>query len=189
MRGYGGNDHDKLRLKRIWCASQVTMPDSAGTSPDPVCNYTDTRSSQPKQASCNSDFSYPLESSTSCSSSSLIPPFLVHNSTIIAEYNVKLFLSISPCHDHELTLSTAYTEYSIHRLQYTPSTAYTEVPHTPRTAPTQDCLYSLPSHDYVMTPACSSASGVHPYRVTRHQPALHDSSNVKSHCHIPTFAA
>jgi hypothetical protein len=34
-------------------------------------------------------------------------------------------LSISPCHDQEYTLSTAYTEYSIHRGQQTPSTAYT----------------------------------------------------------------
>jgi len=46
----------------------------------------------------------------------LYPPslFLVHNSTIIAEHKVKSSLSISPCHDHELTLSTAYTEYSTH---------------------------------------------------------------------------
>jgi len=46
--------------------------------------------------------------------------FLVHNSTIIAEHEVKSSLSISPCHDHELTTSTAYTEYSIHRVQHTP---------------------------------------------------------------------
>jgi len=53
--------------------------------------------------------------------SHLHPPslFLVHNSTIIAEHKVTSSLSISPWHDHELTPSTAYTEYSIHR-----STAY-----------------------------------------------------------------
>ena len=55
------------------------------------------------------------------------------------EHKVKSSLSISPCHHHELTLSTAYTEYSIHRVQHTPSTAYTEysihrVQHTPSTA-------------------------------------------------------
>ena len=52
----------------------------------------------------------------------LYPPslFLVHNSTIIAELKVKSSLSISPCHDHELTPSTAHTEYSTHRVQHTP---------------------------------------------------------------------
>jgi len=56
------------------------------------------------------------------------PPslFLVHNSTITAQYNVKSSLSISPCLDHELTLSTAYTKYSMHQVKHTPSTAYTK---------------------------------------------------------------
>jgi len=78
--------------------------------------------------------------------SHLHPPslFLVHNSTIIAEYKVKSSLSISPWHDHELTPSTAYTEYSIHCVQ-----------HTPSTASTQDCLSSLHSHDYELTTECS----------------------------------
>jgi len=52
------------------------------------------------------------------------------------------------------------TEYSIPRVQHTPSTAYTEysihwVQHTPSTASTQDCLSSLHSHDYELTPECS----------------------------------
>jgi len=144
MRGDGGNHHEKLGLKRISCASQFTIPDMAGTSPDPACNYTDMRSSQPNQASRTPDFSYPLVSSTSVSSSSPISLLLVHNSTIIAEHKVKSSPSISLCHDHELTLSTAYTEYSIHRVQ-----------HTPSTASTQDCLSSLHSHDYELTPECS----------------------------------
>ena len=73
--------------------------------------------------------------------SHLHPPslFLIHNSTIIAEHKVKSSLSISPCHDHELTLST-----SIHQVQHTPNTAYT-----------QDCLSSLHTHDYELTPECS----------------------------------
>ena len=119
IRGDGGNHHEKLRLKRIPCASQLTIPGTAGKSPDPECNYTDTRSSQPNQASRTPALSYPLVF-TSFSSSSPISLFLVHNSTIIAEHKVKSSLSISPCHDHELTLSTAYTEYSIHRVQHPP---------------------------------------------------------------------
>jgi len=48
--------------------------------------------------------------------SNVHPPsvFLVGNSTIVAEYKAKSSLSISPCHDQELILYTAYTEYSIH---------------------------------------------------------------------------
>jgi len=137
MRGYGGNHHEKLGLKIISCASQFTIPDTAGTSPDPACNYTDTRSSQPNLASCTPDYSYPLVSSPSFSSSSLI-------STIIAEHKVKSSLSISPCHDNELAPSIAYTEYRVHRVQ-----------HTPSIASIQDCLSFLHSHDYKLTPECS----------------------------------
>jgi len=125
-RGDGTNHDEKLGLRRISCASQFTIPDTAGTSRDPACDNTDTRSSQPNHASCTNDFSYPLVSSTSFSSSSHLSLFLIHISTIIAEHKVKSSLSISPWHDHELTPSTAYTEYSIHRVQHTPSTAYTE---------------------------------------------------------------
>jgi hypothetical protein len=122
MRGYGGNHHEKLGLKIISCASQFTIPDTAGPSSDPACIYTDTRSSQPNPASRTPDYSDPLVSSTSFSSSSPISLFLVHNSTIIAEHKVESSLSISPCHDHELAPSLAYTESSIHRVQHTPST-------------------------------------------------------------------
>jgi len=57
IRGDGGNHHEKLGLKRISCASQLTIPDMAGTSPDPAGNNTDTRSSKPNQASRTPDFS------------------------------------------------------------------------------------------------------------------------------------
>jgi len=99
---------------RVSCASQLTIPNMAGTSPDPARTNADTRSSEPNQASRTPDFSYPLVSSILFSSSSPISLFLIHNSTIIAEHKVKSFLSISPWHDHELTPSTAYTKYSIH---------------------------------------------------------------------------
>jgi len=143
-KGDGGNNHEKLGRERILWASQCTIPDTPGTSPDPACNNTDTRSSQPNQECRTPDFSYPLVSSTSFSSSSPISLILVHNSTVIAEHIVKSSLSISPCHDHELTPSTAYTEYSIHRVQHTPSTTYTEysihrVQHPPKIV----CLPSI----------------------------------------------
>jgi len=44
MRGDGTNRDEKLGLERISCAGQFTMPDTAGTSADPACNYTHTRS-------------------------------------------------------------------------------------------------------------------------------------------------
>jgi hypothetical protein len=148
MRGYGGNHHEKLGFKRIPCASQLTIPDTAGKSPNSACNYTDKKSFEPNQASRTRDFSYPLVSSTSFSSSSPISLFLLHNCTIIAEHIVKSSLSISPCRDHEFAPSIAYTEYSIHQVQHTPSTAYTEYSIHPR-------LTSLHSHDDELTPECS----------------------------------
>jgi len=57
IRGDGGNHYEKLGLKRISCASQFTIPDRAGTSPDPAGNHTDTRCSKPNQASRTPDFS------------------------------------------------------------------------------------------------------------------------------------
>ena len=117
-------------------------------NPDPACNHTGTRSSQPNQASCTHDFSYPLISSTLCSSSFPFSLFLVHNSTIITEHKVKSSVSISPCHNHELTPSTAYTKYSIHHVQHTPSIAYTkysihQVQHTPSTAYTKYSIHQV----------------------------------------------
>jgi len=128
MGGDGGNHHEGLGLERISCANQCTIPDTAVPYPNPACKFTDTRSSQHNRGSHTPDFLYPLISSTLYSSSSPISLFLVHNSNIIREHKVKLSLSISPCHEYELTLSTAYTECSIHRVQQTPSTASTEYP-------------------------------------------------------------
>ena len=64
--------------------------------------------------------SHILSYSISFSSSSPVSLFLVHNSTIIAEHKVKSYLSISPCHDHELTPSKAYTEHCIQRVLHYP---------------------------------------------------------------------
>ena len=57
IRGDGGNHHEKLGLERISCASQLTIPDTAGRSPDPANNNTNLRSSKPNQASRTPDFS------------------------------------------------------------------------------------------------------------------------------------
>jgi len=92
MRGDGGNLDEELGLKRISCASQFTIPDMEGSSPNPACNNTDRRSSRPNQASRTPDFPYLLVFSTSFCSSSPISLLLVHNSTIIAEHKVKSFL-------------------------------------------------------------------------------------------------
>jgi len=125
MRGDGGNHHEKLGHKRISCASQLTIPDTAGTWPDPACNNTDTRSSQPNQATRTPDISYPLVSSTSFSSSSSSLSF--SSTTLSSLQKTKLshpFLSlhvmIMSWHRVQRTRSTAYTEYSIHRVQQPP---------------------------------------------------------------------
>jgi hypothetical protein len=57
IRGDRGNRDEKLGLERISCASQLTIPDTAGTIPDLAGNITDTWSSKPNQASCTPDFS------------------------------------------------------------------------------------------------------------------------------------
>ena len=126
IRADGGNHHEKLGLQRISCASRLNIANTAGTSPDPACNYTDTRSLQPNQAGPTPDFSYPLVSSTSFSSSSLISLFSF--TTLYSLQNTKLSHPslFIPCHDRELTPSPANPEYSRHRGQHTPSTAYTE---------------------------------------------------------------
>jgi len=78
MREDGSNDHEKLGLKRIFCARQFIIPNTAGMSPDPAWNNTDTRCLQSNQASRTRDYSYPLVSSTLSSSSS---PSLSFSST------------------------------------------------------------------------------------------------------------
>jgi len=78
-------------------------------------------------------------------------------STIIAEHNVQSSLSISPCHDHQLTLCTAYTKYSIHpRLSVFPSFSQLRV----------DLWMKL------------QYSGMPPYMMDRYQPGLHESSQL-----------
>jgi len=119
MRADGGNHHEELGHKRIRCASQYTVHNTAGTSPDPACHSTDACSTEPIQASSTPDASY-LPVSISFPSSSPISLFLIHNSTISAALKVKSSLCISPCHDDALT-----TGCSIRWVQLTTSAAYT----------------------------------------------------------------
>jgi len=57
IRGDGINHDEKLGLERISCASQLTIPNTAGVSPDSADNNTNMRSSKPNQASRTPDFS------------------------------------------------------------------------------------------------------------------------------------
>jgi len=99
--------------------------------------------------------------------------FLIHNSTIIAEHNVKSSLSISSRHDHELTWSTAYTKYIIQWVQHPPKIVILPIILT---------IISWPLNE-------ASASGMPPYKLDCHQPALHVSRFVKSPYHIPMVAS
>jgi len=116
----GGNHDENLGLKRISCASQFTIPDMVGTSPDLAANKTDVRSSKPNQASrtlISQVRSYPPYRSH------LHPPSLCSLSTplpSLQEHKDKLSLSISPCHHHELTSSAACAVCSVHLVQHTP---------------------------------------------------------------------
>jgi hypothetical protein len=117
IRRFWGNHHEKLGLKRISCVTEFNIPDMAGMRFDLECNYSDMRSSLANRASWTRDYSYPLVSSTSLSSSSRISLFLFPISIIIAEPKVQSSLSISPSHNHELEPSIAYPEFVIHRVQ------------------------------------------------------------------------
>jgi hypothetical protein len=67
MGGDGGNHHEKLGLKRISCASQFTIPDTAGTTPNLAVRNRYTRYSKPIQASPTAGLSYPIVSFPSSS--------------------------------------------------------------------------------------------------------------------------
>jgi hypothetical protein len=116
----------RIRDLEMLCAREFTIPNTAGSSPNLACIFTDSRSSQPNQARCTPNFSYQLVSSTSVSSSSPISLFLIHNSSIIAENQVKSSLSVFPCHDHELIPSAVSTEYNMYHAHHSRSATFTE---------------------------------------------------------------
>ena len=79
-------------------------------------------------------------SSLSFSSTTL----LSSQNTKLSHPSLSLHVMFMSWHRVQHTPSTAYTEYSIDRVQHTPNTAYT-----------QDCLSSLHFHDFELTPECS----------------------------------
>ena len=87
--------------------------------------------------------------------------------------------------------SWGVTEYSIHRVQHTVSTAYIvysihRVEHTPCTAPTHNCLSSHRSHDEVFTPECSFSiwcASLHDRPLSASSPWEHKGKVILSHCH------
>jgi len=108
--------------------------------------------------------------------SHLHPPSLSFLSTTLPlsqEHKVKSSLSISPCHHHELTLSAAYTEYSIHRVQNTPRMVC---------RPFILTISSWPLN-------VASAPAVPPYWSTATSQFSIWASKVKSPCHFPMVAS
>jgi hypothetical protein len=116
---------EKLGQMRIWCYRHVTISDMEDTTSKPAGDITNTQLSKPNQSSNTFHFSYSLLSSILYHLHSL-SLFLVHIPTIMEAYKFQSSLSISLYIDHQLTLITSYTEYSIHWVQYTPCTVYTK---------------------------------------------------------------
>jgi len=122
IRGDGGNHHEKLGL-REYCV-RVNLPSPIRQVQVPIRRViTPIRGllnpiRQVVLLICHSR-SYPPYGSH------LHPPSLSFSSTTLPssqEHKVKSSLSISACHYHQLTLSPAYTEYSIHpRLSVVPA--------------------------------------------------------------------
>jgi len=164
IRGDEGNHHEKLGLKRISCVSQFTIPDTAGTSPDPAGNFIDTSSSKPHKASRTPDFAYSLISSILFSYWSPFPLFLVHTSTIIARIQSQVippYLS--------MPWSRVNTECSIHQVQHS-----SKIVCRP---------FILTLTGWPLNVALTS--GVPPYTSTATCQFSITASNVKSACHIP----
>jgi len=108
------------------------------------------------------------------------PPLTFSSTTLPSSQNttfshpsLSLHAMIMSCHRVQHTPTTVYTEYSIHWLQYTPM------------------IVGLPFVFRITSTPLNvrSASGVPPYTIDPHWPACHESSKVKSPCHIPTFAS
>jgi len=165
MRGDEWNDHEKLVLLRMSCASQCTIPNTAGTRPLLWHFNTHVRSSQPNLASRTHDFSYPLIFSTWFSSLSptlsFLPTTVPSPQTRKSSHpTLSRHAMILSWHRVQHTPSTTYTRCSIPEVQHTPSIAYTmyrilRVQHTQSTVSTLDYLSSLYCHDWKLTPEYS----------------------------------
>jgi hypothetical protein len=133
MRGDGANHDEKLGLQRNWWASQFTIPDTAGTSPNLAGNNADMMSSNLNEACHSPDFSYPLVFCILFSSS---PPISL------------------PCpllYQHHKTTKLHHPSLSLHVMIM----SLHQVLHTLSIASTQNCWSSLQFHNYKLTPECS----------------------------------
>ena len=129
-----------------------------GTSPDLAGNNTDSRTSKPTQACRSPDFWYLLVSSVSFATSSPLslstPQHGHHRQTQCFVIPLYLWMQWSwvntnySIHWVQYTLSTAYTKHRIHRVQHSPSTVYFQynihqVQHTPSTEYTEYSLHQV----------------------------------------------
>jgi len=133
-----------------------------------------------------------LSSSYSAYHYHLHPPSLSFTSTTLPslqKHQDMSSLSISPCNLHELTLSTAYAKCSIHRVQHTSSTAYTEYSiHWGQRAPKMICRPCIPTISSLPLNV-ASASIIPPYRSTSTSQFSIGASTVKSPHHIATVSS
>jgi len=175
IRGDGGKLHEKLGLRK--CRVRVIRPSPIRQVRVPIRSVISPIRGLPNPSRqvmplTSQSRSYPSYHSH------LLPPSLSFSSTTLPssqQHKVKSSLSISPCHDHELTLSAAYTECSIHRVPHELSTAYT--------SDGQSSHYSL---DVESTPECRFSFRRTSLPIDRHQPVVDKSFNGKvtsSHSH------
>jgi hypothetical protein len=101
------------------------------------------------------------------------PPSLCLSSKTLPEHMVNSSLSISPCHHCEWTLTTAYTEYSLHRVQHRPKFVCNPI------------ILTISSWPLNVAPA----SGVPPCQLTATSQFTIRTSKVKSPYHIPTVSS
>jgi len=140
--------------KRIWeirwttCLIGLGRPRIGVITPQigtRTCHIGDGKLTRTRNSLCPC-FTWWFAPSLFFSSSTLQSP----KNTKLSHPSLSLNAMIKSEHRVQHTPSTAYTEYSIHRVQHTPSTAYTEysthwVLHTPHTASSQDWLSPTPS--------------------------------------------
>jgi len=145
-------------LKECCAPCDFTILDMTGTSPDLAGNNTDSRTSKPTQACRSPDFWYLLVSSVSFATSSPLslstPQHGHHRQTQCFVIPLYLWMQWSwvntnySIHWVQYTLSTAYTKHRIHRVQHSPSTVYFQynihqVQHTPSTEYTEYSLHQV----------------------------------------------
>ena len=174
IRGDEGNHHEKLGLREFrvrvnWPSRirQVRVPIRRVITPirglpNPIRQVVPLISHIRSYPPYHSHLHPP---SLSCSSTTQPSS----ENTKLSHPSLSLHDMIMSWHQVQHTPSTAYTEYSIHRVQHPPKIV---------------CLPFIPMiTSWPLNVA--STSVVPPYTIVRHQPALHESWKVKSPCHIP----